>query len=193
MIAFIKGVVYSLGIDHVVVDVNGVGYYVGFNKPEALKLNAPVFLHTIMIVKEDSQSLYGFLELDEKRMFEQLINVKGIGPKTALAALSVSSMKQLTQAIVSEDVAYLKTLPQIGAKSASQIILDLKGKLVKNNNDEYKDSLKISETIEALKQLGYKASELSGLPNYLATHQNLDDQAMIKESLKWLLNNKKGF
>lgn len=192
MIAFLKGTVYSLGIDHVIVDVNGVGYYVGFNKPETLKLNSSIFLHTSLIIKEDSQTLYGFLTLDEKRMFEQLINVKGIGPKTALAALSVSSLSQLTQAIMSEDVAYLKTLPQIGAKSASQIILDLKGKLAKNNNG-INDSPRISDTIEALKQLGYKASELNGLPKYLATLGECDDQAMVKESLKWLLNHKKGF
>src|SRR5690554_20411 len=113
MIAFIKGIVYSIGIDHVIVDVNGIGYHVGFNKPENLVLNASVFLHTSLIVKEDSQTLYGFLDIEEKRMFEQLINVKGIGPKTALAALSVSSLSQLTKAIMSEDVDYLKTLPQI--------------------------------------------------------------------------------
>jgi len=192
MIAFIKGIVYSIGIDHVIVDVNGIGYHVGFNKPESLVLNASVFLHTSLIVKEDSQTLYGFLDIEEKRMFEQLINVKGIGPKTALAALSVSSLSQLTKAIMSEDVDYLKTLPQIGAKSASQIILDLKGKLAKNNSNEA-SSPKISDTISALKQLGYKSSELSGLANYLASLVDLDDQEMIKEGLKWLLSHKKGF
>lgn len=192
MIAFIKGSVFSLGIDHVVVDVGGIGYRVGFNKPEALQLNSSVFLHTIMIVKEDSQSLYGFLTSDEKNMFLQLINVKGIGPKTALAALTVATINQLTQAILSEDVAFLKTLPQIGAKSAAQIILDLKGKLIKGDTSMQK-SPRISDTLEALKQLGYKNSELSGLPAYLATLPELAESEYIKKSLQWLLSHKKGF
>lgn len=192
MISFIKGVVFSLGIDHVVVDVGGIGYRVGFNKPESLQLNTSIFLHTVMIVKEDSQTLYGFLTTDEKQMFEQLINVKGIGPKTALGALSIADFNQLTQAILSEDIAFLKTLPQIGAKSAAQIILDLKGKLVKGDNVN-KNSPRVTDTLAALKQLGYKNSELSGLPAFLATLPELEEKDYIKRSLQWLLSHKKGF
>jgi holliday junction DNA helicase RuvA len=192
MIAFLKGTVFSLGLDYVLIDVNGVGYKVGFNKPEALQLNSQVFLHTVTIIKEDQHALFGFLTSDEKLMFEQLINVKGIGPKTALAALTVATIEQLTKAIVSEDVSFLKTLPQIGAKSASQIILDLKGKLV-NTQSQSKTTPKISDTVEALKQLGYKNNELTGLPAYLATHPDLDEKELIKISLQWLLVRKKGF
>lgn len=192
MIAFLKGTVFSLGVDYVVVDVGGVGYRVGFNRPEALQLKSSVFLHTIMIVKEDSQTLYGFLTSEEKQVFEQLINVKGIGPKTALAALSVANLDHLTQAILSEDIAFLKTLPGIGAKSAAQIILDLKGKLVKGDTVN-KNSPRVTVTVAALKQLGYKNSELSGLPAYLATLPELEEKEYIKRSLQWLLSHKKGF
>ncbi len=192
MIAFLKGKVFALGVDYVLIDVNGIGYKVGFNKPEALQLKTDVFLYTINIIKEDQHALYGFLTNEEKNMFEQLINVKGIGPKTALAALTVATMEQITKAIISEDISFLKTLPQIGAKSASQIILDLKGKLV-HVQTQNKTTPKITDTIEALKQLGYKNSELSGLPAYLAEHADLDDKELIKISLQWLLTHKKGF
>lgn len=192
MIAFLKGTVFSLGIDHVVVDVGGIGYQVGFNKPDALQLNTSVFLHTIMIVKEDSQALYGFLTLEEKQMFEQLINVKGIGPRTALGILTMANIDHLTQAILTEDIGFLKTLPQIGAKSAAQMILDLKGKLVKGDVGN-KNAPRVTDTLEALKQLGYKNSELSGLPAYLATLPELEEKEYIKRSLQWLLSHKKGF
>ena len=191
MIAFIQGKVHSLSVDTIIIDVHGVGYEINFTKSEALKLNSEVLIHTALIVREDSQTLYGFLSLDEKKMFEQLINVKGIGPKTGMAILRATTIDMLNQAILSEDIAYLKTLPQIGAKSASQIILDLKGKLVKAQSSEV-ENVNITDTIEALKQLGYKASELSGLPKYLVSLGEVDDQTLLKASLNWLLNKKKG-
>lgn len=191
MIAFIQGKVHSLSVDTIIIDVHGVGYEINFTKSEALKLNSEVLIHTALIVREDSQTLYGFLSLDEKKMFEQLINVKGIGPKTGMAILRATTIDLLNQAILSEDIAYLKTLPQIGAKSASQIILDLKGKLVKAQSSEV-ENVNITDTIEALKQLGYKASELSGLPKYLVSLGEVDDQTLLKASLNWLLNKKKG-
>lgn len=191
MIAFIQGKVHSLSVDTIIVDVHGVGYEINFTKSEALKLNSEVLIHTALIVREDSQTLYGFLSLDEKKMFEQLINVKGIGPKTGMAILRATTIDMLNQAILSEDIAYLKTLPQIGAKSASQIILDLKGKLVKAQSSEV-ENVNITDTIEALKQLGYKASELSGLPKYLVSLGEVDDQTLLKASLNWLLSKKKG-
>lgn len=191
MIAFIQGKVHSLSVDTIIVDVHGVGYEINFTKSEALKLNSEVLIHTALIVREDSQTLYGFLSLDEKKMFEQLINVKGIGPKTGMAILRATTIDLLNQAILSEDIAYLKTLPQIGAKSASQIILDLKGKLVKAQSSEV-ENVNITDTIEALKQLGYKASELSGLPKYLVSLGEVDDQTLLKASLNWLLSKKKG-
>lgn len=191
MIAFIQGKVHSLSVDTIIIDVHGVGYEINFTKSEALKLNSEVLIHTALIVREDSQTLYGFLSLDEKKMFEQLINVKGIGPKTGMAILRATTIDMLNQAILSEDIAYLKTLPQIGAKSASQIILDLKGKLVKAQSSEV-ENVNITDTIEALKQLGYKASELSGLPKYLVSLGEVDDQTLLKASLNWLLSKKKG-
>lgn len=191
MIAFIQGKVHSLSVDTIIIDVHGVGYEINFTKSEALKLNSEVLIHTALIVREDSQTLYGFLSLDEKKMFEQLINVKGIGPKTGMAILRATTIDLLNQAILSEDIAYLKTLPQIGAKSASQIILDLKGKLVKAQSSEV-ENVNITDTIEALKQLGYKASELSGLPKYLVSLGEVDDQTLLKASLNWLLSKKKG-
>ena len=124
MIAFLRGTVFKIGIDFVILDVNGVGYKVNFNKVDQVSLKSQLFLYTLQIIKEDSHSLYGFLTQEELSFFEQLINVKGIGPRLGLNCLSASSYDRLTKAIFDQDVVYLKSLPGIGAKTAAQIVLD---------------------------------------------------------------------
>jgi len=88
MISFIKGIVYSINPDFITIDVHGIGYKVYFNHPERVHLDEPVFLHTYHQIREEEQSLYGFLETKELDLFEKLISVKGLGCKTANAMLT---------------------------------------------------------------------------------------------------------
>jgi Holliday junction DNA helicase RuvA len=192
MIAFIRGKVHAFGLDWVILDTQGVGYRIGFPRPEALSLNTEVLLYTYQHIREDEISLYGFLSMEELRLFEQLISVKGLGPRTALNMMTATSFIKIISAIESGDITFLKTMPGIGAKTASQIILDLKGKLVENENKDSKASVEIQDAIAALKSLGYKVSELSGIEKYLISLNLNSVDELIKAGLQFLLKRKGG-
>ncbi len=191
MIAFIKGNIYSINPDFITVDAHGIGYKVYFNHPERVHLNEPVFLYTYHQIREDDQSLYGFLELKELDLFEKLISVKGLGTKTANAMLTYSTYDRLLLAIEQADVAALKQIPGIGAKTASQIVLDLKGKLVSVANKESVTNDKIKDALEGLKALGYKNAELQGVLKELNSHPGLETQDYMRQALK-ILGSRKG-
>ncbi|MDP2812833.1 MAG: Holliday junction branch migration protein RuvA [Erysipelotrichaceae bacterium] len=192
MIAFIRGKVHAFGLDWVILDTQGVGYRIGFPRPEVLSLNTEVLLYTYQHIREDEVSLYGFLTMDELRLFEQLLSVKGLGPKTALNMMSASAFGKIISAIESGDVTFLRTMPGIGAKTASQIVLDLKGKLVESEKKDSKASVEIQDTVAALRSLGYKASELAGIEKYLITLNLTSVDELIKAGLQFLLKRKGG-
>jgi Holliday junction DNA helicase RuvA len=129
MYATIQGIVTSIEPTHIVVENQGIGYLILTPNPYASSLNDHVKMYVHHYVKEDINALYGFKEIEYKHMFLKLINVSGIGPKSALSILATDDLKGLIQAIELADVNYLKKYPGIGPKSAQQIILDLKGKL----------------------------------------------------------------
>lgn len=192
MIAFIRGKVHAFGLDWVILDTQGVGYRIGFPRPEVLSLNTEVLLYTYQHIREDEISLYGFLSMDELRLFEQLLSVKGLGPKTALNMMTASSFIKIISAIETGDVTFLKTMPGIGAKTASQIVLDLKGKLVESEKKDSKASVEIVDAVAALKSLGYKASELAGIEKYLISLNLTSVDELIKAGLQFLLKRKGG-
>lgn len=191
MIASIRGLCTLIREDWVIVEAYGVGYRVFFAKPETLKLNQEVFFYTYHNIREDDQSLYGFLSLDNYELFERLISVKGIGPKIANNMFVNAKASDLIGAIESSNIDFLKKMPGIGAKSAQQIILDLKGKLVNEHTDKSKASVVILTTLEALKSFGYKSSELSFLHQALDAHANEPEEQLLKRALV-LLNQRKG-
>lgn len=126
MIAFVNGVVRIIRSDRVVLDVQGVGYEVYLANALSQKMGDELFLYTYQHVREDAILLFGFLKEEDYEVFMRLINVKGIGPKTAQTMLSVCSGKEMIEAIENDDIKKLKSLPGIGAKTAGQIVLDLK-------------------------------------------------------------------
>ena len=193
MIAFIKGVVHSLENDCVLLDHHGMGYRIYLANPFALKLQDEVFLYTYQQVREDAITLFGFLSKEEHDLFLQLINVKGIGAKSVMNMLKGSSSNAIVNAIETGDVAFLKKLPGIGAKTASQIVLDLKGKLV--HSSDQKEEIQVvknealNDAMEALKALGYKASELTSLEKLLAKEE-CSTEVYIKKGLMILAQRK---
>ena len=194
MIAFIKGIVYSLENDSIILDHNGMGYRIYLANPFALKIQDEVFLHIYQQVREDAITLFGFIHKEEHDLFLQLINVKGIGAKSVMNMLKGSSANAIVGAIESGDVAFLKKLPGIGAKTASQIVLDLKGKLVHTPDKATTTNVKLNEALsdamEALKALGYKASELSSIEKALAKEEELTTEAYIRKGLMILAQRK---
>lgn len=132
MIAFLKGTLAGKTTTTAYVDVQGVGYAVGMSQSALSKLpetGSAVEIHTYLQVSDSGIALYGFLSLEEKALFERLIGVGGVGPKVALAALSVFTPQALVTAIASQDVSAVQKIPGVGKKTASRIILELKGSL----------------------------------------------------------------
>lgn len=183
-----------------VVDCGGVGYKltVSLTTSEALatKLDKAVKLYTHLAVREDGIELFGFATLEERESFNLLIGVSGVGPKAATNILSVMTPDKLALAICTEDVKAISKAPNVGAKTAARIVLELKDKISKDVMTTTPSSASkvstqasvmngaLSEAAEALTVLGYdKSSVLSALKGIDAS---LDAGSIIKAALKKL-------
>lgn len=182
MYAYIKGIIKEIDSSYIVIENNGIGYLVYTANPHSFNLDEEYIIYLYQYVKEDEISLYGFKTIDEKNLFLKLISVKGLGCKMAIPMLASSTPLGIIDAIEKENILYLKKFPKIGDKVARQIILDLKGKLVSKEQVSTNDS---SELSEALKSLGYKASDINKVIKQVDSSKGIEDQ--IKESLKLLL------
>ncbi len=131
MIASLKGTVGSVGLDHVVVEVGGVGMLVHTTPGDAAALRSgqETALATTLVVREDSLTLYGFGEPAQRDLFEQVQTVSGVGPRLALAMLAVHPPDVLRGAITGGDIPTLVKVPGIGKKGAERIVLELKDKI----------------------------------------------------------------
>lgn len=199
MFAYIKGTYESRSLDYIVVETNGVGYkiFMSENSMQSIgSIGDEVKVYTYLKVREDDMSIYGFSSNEELKIFELLISVSGVGTKSAITILSNIEPSTLAAAVVSEDVAELKKLPGIGAKSAQRIILELKDKMKTLNTLEENEDVKakaeilipkenIDELISALMFLGYSRKEIEKiLPKLENNGQSLED--MIKKALSLL-------
>lgn len=158
MIYGLKGTISQLSLTNLVLDVHDVYYEILITDHQSYYVGQELFIFTYQVIREDSNYLIGFTSFEEKTLFSHLISVSGIGPKTALGILAASTASRLELAIEEEDVKYLKKLPGIGQKGASQIILDLKGKLVKK--DDITHSGVDEEVEQALISLGFKKADI---------------------------------
>ena len=133
MIGKLRGIVASVGEDWVILDVGGVGYEVkiSLNTYSKLKEIKKGKVYTYLHVKEDSHTLYGFHNPDEKSLFIKLISISGVGPSTAILMLSSMGVAEIQESIAREDVATIKKVKGIGSKTAERIILELKDKIRK--------------------------------------------------------------
>lgn len=159
MISSLSGTVRHKGLNSIVVDVSGVGYKVAVNLDTALDVvpGSSIFLWTHLAVRENSLELFGFTERESLEIFELLISISGIGPKTALGILNAASPSTLRQAVAEGDTSYLTRVSGIGKKNAEKIVLELKDKL-KISSDEHSahhHSKTDTDALEALISLGY--------------------------------------
>ena len=174
MIGFVNGEIEEMYEDRVLIDCGFMGYniFVCGNVLESCSIGQEIKLYTYLNVREDAMNLFGFLSKDELKVFKLLITVNGIGPKGALAILTIMSPNDLRYAIMTEDSKLISKAPGIGAKTAQKVILELKDKLdmdgvissidddiiERNNNDVHNEI--IEEAIEALVSLGYTQKEI---------------------------------
>ncbi|GAA4353938.1 Holliday junction branch migration protein RuvA [Angustibacter luteus] len=131
MIASVSGVVQQVSLDAAVVSVGGVGLLVQASPRTlaGLREGQPTLLATSLVVREDSLTLFGFADDDERATFEALQSVTGIGPRLALSLLAVHDPEALRRAVATDDLAALRKVPGVGLKSAQRMVLELKGKL----------------------------------------------------------------
>jgi len=196
MIGSIKGKIILKTEKFLIVDVSGVGYKINVSsdtlfKVDALRLrlgqnDTPILFWIHTHVREDALDLYGFLDHKELEFFEMLINVSGIGPKSALAILGITSIETLRKAIGTGDTSYLTKISGIGKKTAEKIVIELRDKIADKMKDEkggnsLRDDL---DSLEALKSLGYSQSEAREALKKVPT--DLNTNAKIREALKIL-------
>ena len=178
MYNYIKGIITEINSNYICLENNMIGYLIYTVNPYRFQLNNEYKIYLYECVREDEISLYGFKDIDERDLFLKLISVKGLGPKMALPLLA-GNTNEVIDAIELGNVEYLKKFPKVGDKVARQIILDLKGKLVSDENNVLNDEL-----VSALQALGYKQADIKKiLPNIQST--KIEEQ--IKEALKLLL------
>lgn len=196
MYAYIKGTLEEKSTDSIVVETAGIGYKIYVSEHTMAKLGEigeKVKIYTHYHVREDNISLYGFMSNEELKMFELLLQVSGIGAKTAIAMLSNITPSKFALAIISNDLKTLTKIPGIGNKSAQRMVLELKDKLktqtaIEDDEEETipnDNSESINEAGQALQILGYNKSEISKVFDKFDTH-NLSTEDLIKEALKRL-------
>lgn len=195
MFAHIKGNLEVKTRGYIVIDVNGVGYKIFMSETAIEKvgeIGENVKVYTYLKVREDDMSLYGFNTNEELRMFELLLQVSGIGAKSAITILSNITPSQFAIAVITNDVSKIKALPGIGPKTAQRIILELKDKIKteeaipESKNIEQnviKQSENISEAISALQVLGYSKREIEKALEK-EDKENLSVEEIIKLGLK---------
>ncbi|GJM59638.1 Holliday junction branch migration protein RuvA [Persicobacter diffluens] len=196
MIAYIRGRITEKEPTYVVLDVGGLGYEVriSLNTFEKLQDNKEeVRLATYLQVKEDAHTLFGFFDILEKKLFLHLIGVNGVGANTAMVMLSSMNVRELKEAIASEDVKTIQKIKGIGAKTAQRIILELKDKLLKEGVDAPASSTgggtahqAKEEALIALTTLGIpKATAEKSITNILKKHgSDISVEEIIKLALK---------
>ncbi|UJF28697.1 Holliday junction branch migration protein RuvA [Kaistella sp. 97-N-M2] len=193
MIYSLKGIVQELNPTSVIVDVNGVGYFVGISLQTSEKLSpgTPTFLNIQQIIREDAHLLFGFNTILEKEMFNLLISVNGVGPVSAIIMLSSVSLEEIASAILSNNSLMLQKVKGIGTKTAERIIVDLRDKVQKFKNSAENISTFANNKI---KEESLSALEVLGIPKKMS--EKIADRILkqnpefsVEELVKQILKN----
>lgn len=200
MIAFVKGTIAQKGVDHLVVENQGIGWLIfvpGSVIDACGGIDSQIKLHTWLFVREDQMTLYGFLTKDDLDFFKLLITVNGIGPKGALGILSVLSADELRFAILSGDSKTISKAPGIGKKTAEKMIIELKDKLkMPDLEDMVSDREQVSmaasadaknEAVMALVALGYSQTEAYQALQKVDAAPDMDTETLLKLALKQMM------
>ncbi len=192
MYEYLSGVITVVKPDYIVIDVVGVGYKVFSPTPFAYQEGQKARVFIEQIVRDTGITLFGFQTEDDKGLFLKLLSVSGIGPKSALAIMAAEDSNSLAEAIEQGEVKYLTRFPGVGKKTASQIVLDLKGKLgdYVQKIDKFADqevSPELNDALLALLALGYTKKEVDRITPTLAAEKETSADQYIKKGLALLL------
>lgn len=211
MIGRLQGILVAKNPPEILIDVNGVGYEVQMPMTSFYQLptmGEQVTIVTHFVVREDAQLLYGFIDINERTLFRELIKANGVGPKLALTILSGMSATQFMHCVKLEDVSGLVKLPGVGKKTAERLVVELKDRLAKlevkqgidvtaefaqgntPENNERNTLLAVNDTkeeaISALIALGYKPQQASKAINAIY-QDDMSSEALIRESLRSMI------
>jgi Holliday junction DNA helicase RuvA len=193
MIYSLKGTVQELNPTSVIIDVNGVGYYVGISlqTSEKLVLGQPTFLQVQQIIREDAHLLFGFNTISEKEMFNLLISVNGVGPVSAIIMLSSLSLSEISAAIMNNNSLLLQKVKGIGGKTAERIIVDLRDKVQKftvsaENISNFVNNKVKDESLSALEVLGISRKMSERIADRLL---KADAELSVEDLVKQILKN----
>ncbi|WP_338754254.1 Holliday junction branch migration protein RuvA [Leuconostoc mesenteroides] len=195
MYEYINGLITNITPSYIVIaSRSGVGYRLYSANPYRFEENVESHVYVQQIVRENDISLYGFIDADEKALFNKLLNVSGIGPKSALAILANGDAEGLISAVENDNVAYLTQFPGVGKKTAQQIVLDLKGKLdelasktgMVDSTSNPKQSQALDDALEALLALGYTAKDVKAVAQIIGRNSDTTD-GYIRSALKLLV------
>lgn len=199
MIAYIRGKIAHKSRTDVILEANGIGYHIHITLNtynDIVNVKDELKLLTYFAVKEDSQTLYGFAQVEERVMFEQLISVSGVGANTARVLLSTFTAEEMRKAIISENVNAIKSAKGIGPKSAKRIILELKDKLLKDSGGASEaiaatlmgDNAVREEALSALVALGFNRAQVQKVLNKILKQNSAinDSGELIKMALSQL-------
>ncbi len=198
MIALVRGALAYKSIDHVIIDVGGIGYrlFIPLSTFYALPDSGEISLFSHTHVREDALLLYGFLTGEERDMFVVLINISGVGPKLAVNILSHIPVGELKTAIADGDIKRLSALPGIGKKTAERLVLELKDNVGPGDRLQHPAAMKaggqpagdvITDVISALVNLGYKENQARKVLEVMEISPNLSMEEILKGALKVLL------
>ncbi len=186
MFNYIKGKITIVNGDYIVIENNSIGFQLKTANPFLFNVGEDTIVYTYLHVREEIFELYGFKTIEEKQLFLQLISVKGLGPKGALAILASGKIAEVIEAINQGNTKFLQTFPGIGVKASQQIILDLHGKLNFDQSLSNNTHPKIANICEALKSLGYKSNEIKSVIPLLEKNITSSESDLIKLALKRL-------
>jgi holliday junction DNA helicase RuvA len=194
MISFIEGLIEEKNPAYVVINCQGVGYFIhiSLHTYAAVPDKGTIRMHTVQVIREDAHTLFGFATVQERDLFKHLITVSGVGPNTARMILSSMSPSEIKSAIVSKNINILQSIKGIGAKTAQRIILDLKDKLEKEG--DFRDDYLIpvnntihEEALSALVMLGFSknsAQKAIGVILKRRQDETVTAEELVKEALK---------
>jgi Holliday junction DNA helicase RuvA len=189
MIASIEGNLTYLGDDFLVINVGGVGFKV-LAPPAFIRsaeLFKPAFLHTYLVVRVDSLTLFGFEHVEERDMFVLMLGVPGVGPKTALSIVSSMSLEMINKAVLQEQPGLFANVAGVGKKSAQSIILNLQGKLMKGAGPVFGMTKEVdTDIIAALTNLGYSLVEAQTAIQMIPKDAPTDLESRLRIALQQL-------
>lgn len=199
MYEYLIGTITETQPDYIVMDVNGVGFRVQVANPYSFPAEQPnTKVYVYQAVRDDNISLFGFHNADEKRLFKKLLNVSGIGPKSALAILANPDHQGLVEAIANNNVSYITKFPGIGKKTASRIIIELQDKVdsllptldvptgAKNGSPDDDVSAELADALAALKALGYAEKDVKRVQKSLVKEPTLSTDQYLRKGLTLL-------